>query len=189
MKHLFLSFLAILLMSFNSGEDVEITLSRKHNNHISIATDKLESAHKYYVSVSNMKYNAEAQSLQMTTRFFIDDFEDVLTARADRSVSLGDASQLDDLKPRIARYLEKKLVVKIDDRTQEINYLGAEYEGDQIILYIEIPVAQQPAAIEMSFTAFIELFEDQKNLVHCNINGKRKTLLMHINKKTDSVKF
>lgn len=189
MKYFFLILLATSLLSFKSNETIETTLSRKHNNNNLITSNKLDTTHKYYVSVSNMKYNAEAKSLQMTTRFFIDDFEDILSAREDRKIALGEASELDGVKQIIARYLDKKLVVKTDDTTQEINYLGAEYEGDQIILYIEIPISQQPKAIEMSFTAFLELFEDQKNLVHCNIAGKRKTLLMHLNKKTDSVKF
>jgi len=189
MKYILLILITASLLSFNSSEDGVTTLSRKHNNHSSIATEKLNDVHKYYVSVSNMEYNAEAKSLQMTTRFFIDDFEDVLTDRSDQKISLGDVSELSDLKLTIAGYLERKITIKTDGINQNINYLGAEYESDQIILYIEIPVSQQPKTIEMSFTAFTELFEEQKNLVHCKIDGKRKTLLMHINKKTDFVKF
>ncbi len=189
MHHTLISLLAISLLSFNGVKDDKITLSRKQHNQNIITLNETSVDHKYYVSVSNMKYNAEAKSLQMTTRFFIDDFEDILSAREEREISLGNSSELKDLKPVITGYLLNKLQIKTDDVSQDIDFLGAEYEADQIILYIEIPVEQQPREIEMSFTAFFELFEDQKNLVHCKIGDKRKTLLMHSNKKTDSVKF
>jgi len=41
----------------------------------------------------------------------------------------------------------------------------------------------------MKFTAFQELFEDQKNMVHLKIKGKRGTLLMTKDKQTDFLKL
>lgn len=188
MKMVMTCIVACNFLNISVNNDVDVTLSRKHNNHKHVI-NQIDSTHKYYVSVSTVEYSEKAMSLQMITRFFIDDFEDVLAARTDRDIKLGESSELKALQPVITRYLEKKLIVKTDGKNKKINYLGAEYEGDQIVLYTEIPVEQPPQEIEMSFTAFLELFEDQKNLVHCKINGQRKTLLMHLNKKIDSVKF
>lgn len=145
--------------------------------------------HKYYISVSNATYSKEAKSVQMITRFFIDDLEDVINARISNPIKLGDKSTIQDVYPYLKDYLNKKLQVKIDGKNTIPNFLGAEYESDQIVLYIEIPAEDVPEEITMKFNAFIELFEEQKNLVHLKINGKRKTMLFDINKSTDSVKF
>ncbi len=145
--------------------------------------------HKYYISVSNATYSKEAKSVQMITRFFIDDLEDVINARISNPIKLGDKSTIQDVYPYLKDYLNKKLQVKIDGKNTMPNFLGAEYESDQIVLYIEIPAEDIPEEITMKFNAFIELFEEQKNLVHLKINGKRKTMLFDINKSTDSVKF
>ncbi|AGC77099.1 hypothetical protein LX97_01839 [Nonlabens dokdonensis] len=145
--------------------------------------------HKYYISVSNATYSKEAKSVQMITRFFIDDLEDVINSRITNPIKLGDKSTIQDVYPHLKDYLDKKLQVKINGKTSIPSFLGAEYESDQIVLYIEIPSEKMPETISMKFNAFLELFEDQKNLVHMKINGIRRTLLFDKNKSTDSVKF
>ncbi|WP_298950317.1 DUF6702 family protein [uncultured Nonlabens sp.] len=161
--------------------DVELSRFRESENNNDL--------HKYYISVSNVTYSESAKSLQMITRFFIDDLEDVLNSRIETPVVLGDDATIEDLYPLIKSYLNKKLEVKINDQVSSINFLGAEYEGDQIALYIEIPAIQAPIEVSMKFNAFLELFEEQKNLVHLKINGERRTLLMDKNKGSDTVKF
>lgn len=145
--------------------------------------------HKYYISVSNATYSEESKSLQMITRFFIDDLEDVLNARIQNPIELGDVATIEDIYPYLKGYLAKKLEVEINGVNSVPSFLGAEYEGDQIVLYIELPSEKIPSTVSMKFTAFLELFEEQKNLVHLKIDGKRRTLLMDKNKGSDTVKF
>lgn len=161
------------------SEDVELRFRESVTN----------TAHKYYLSVSNVTYNKKAEALQMTSRFFIDDLENVLSQRTDETILLTESGSLEKHKKLISSYFRTKLRVKVDGELTPINYLGAEVENDQLVLYIEIPAMVEPSQIEMRFTALIELFEDQKNMVHLKIKGVRKTLLMNKDKKTDSVKF
>lgn len=145
--------------------------------------------HKYYISVSNATYSKSAKSVQMVTRFFIDDLEDVINSRIQDPIELGNDATIQDIYPHLESYLAKKLEVKINGIDSTPSFLGAEYEGDQIVLYIELPSDKMPTTVSMKFTAFLELFEEQKNLVHMKINGKRRTLLMDKNKSSDTVKF
>jgi hypothetical protein len=145
--------------------------------------------HKYYISVSNATYSKSAQSVQMVTRFFIDDLEDVLNARIQEPIELGNKSTIEEVYPLLKKYLAKKLEVQINGGNSIPNFIGAEYEGDQIVLYIELPSKNIPEEVTMRFNAFLELFEGQKNLIHMNINGERRTLLIDKNKRTDTAKF
>ena len=145
--------------------------------------------HKYYVSVSNVKYSEKARALQMTTRFFIDDLQEVLNARYENQVELGVEEELTEHTPSIQKYLSAKFDVNLDRTKSEPNLLGAEYEGDQIILYIEFPALKKPAVIDMEFNAFYEVFEEQKNLIHFKINNQRKTMVLERGKPDDTVKF
>ncbi|WP_292889640.1 DUF6702 family protein [Nonlabens sp.] len=145
--------------------------------------------HKYYISVSNATYSKNAKSVQMVTRFFIDDMEDVLNSRMENPIALGDKSSIDQVYPLLKSYITQKLEVQIDGVNAIPSFIGAEYESDQIVLYIELPSPKMPEVITMRFNAFIELFEEQKNLVHMKIGGERRSLLMDKNKLTDTVKF
>ena len=44
------------------------------------------SIHKYYLSVTDLTYNEEAQSIQIITRLFYDDLEAVIQERYDTDV-------------------------------------------------------------------------------------------------------
>ena len=44
--------------------------------------------HKYYISVTQINYIEDKQSVQITARIFIDDFENILRARYDKSITL-----------------------------------------------------------------------------------------------------
>lgn len=145
--------------------------------------------HKYYLSVSNVTYSSKAQALQMTTRFFIDDLEDVLSEQSQKKLVLNNNQDILDNKAVLASYLEKKLELTVDNVKRNIIYLGGEIENDQVVLYIEIPVSKEPTSVTMKFTAFQELFEEQKNMVHFKLQGKRVTLLMTKEKQTDSLKL
>jgi len=148
-----------------------------------------QTAHKYYLSVSNVKYNAKVGALQMTSRFFIDDLEKALSARVEKEIVFTQEGSLERYKSLINDYFNAKLRVKVDGEIIPISYLGSELENDQIVLYIEINVEQEPSEIEMRFTALLELFEEQKNMVHLKVKAQRKTLLMDVTKKIDLVKF
>ncbi len=145
--------------------------------------------HKYYLSVSNVTYSKKANALQMISRFFIDDLEDVLNERLSQKVTLGNPEGLEELKPILDRYISKRLTATVDGQDVVPVVLGAEYDNDQIIVYIEMPSLQQPQQVEMSYKALFELFPDQKNLVHFKIAGQRKSLLNTRETPIERVKF
>jgi hypothetical protein len=165
----------VLLVSFSKMNDAAVS----SNNNL----------HKYYVSVSNATYSKSDKSVQMVSRFFIDDMEDVLNSRMENPIVLGDKAAIEEVYPLLKSYIAKKLEVQINGVTSIPSFIGAEYESDQIVLYIELPSPKMPKVIMMQFNAFTELFEEQKNLVHMKINGVRRSLLMDKNKLTDTVKF
>jgi len=140
--------------------------------------DPNESDHKYYVSVSNVKYSKKAGAMQMVTRFFIDDLERVLNARNVKQVTLGEKDEIENHYDAIQKYLDLKLVTEINGQKVQSKLLGAEYEIDQIALYIEFTPTAQPITVTMEFSAFYEVFEEQKNLIHFKINDQRKTMIL-----------
>ncbi|QJP33390.1 hypothetical protein F0365_02685 [Nonlabens sp. Ci31] len=189
---------AILLVSFSNMEDTKVSSNiDKDVEPLPFSFDEIRTTgksennnlHKYYISVSNATYSKSAKSMQMVTRFFIDDMEDVLNSRIENPIVLGDKSTIEEVYPLLKSYIAKKLEVQINGVNSIPSFIGAEYESDQIVLYIELPSPKMPKVITMRFNAFIELFEEQKNLVHMKINGVRRSLLMDKNKLTDTVKF
>ena len=134
--------------------------------------------HKYYLSVTDLEYNEEEASLQMITRLFYDDLEDALRERYDETIIVDATSDQDLLDNYIKKYLQKKLKITVNGETRELSYLGKEYEDDYVVCYIEIKEVSSIKTVEIENTLLMDAFTEQKNMVHTDILGKKKSLLL-----------
>lgn len=145
--------------------------------------------HKYYLSVTDLKYNEEEKSIQMITRLFYDDLEEVLQERYDETILVDKTTDQDKLDRYIARYFKAKLEIKVNGKLQEINYLGKEYEDDYIVCYLEVIDIEFINELEIKSTLLMDLFTEQKNMVHTDILGKKKSLLLQEGNDKALLKF
>ncbi|SKB66590.1 hypothetical protein SAMN05660776_2384 [Salegentibacter holothuriorum] len=146
-------------------------------------------AHEFYLSVTEIEYNNEKQSLQIITRVFIDDFEDVLNERYGSDLQLSEEAEEGEVAENISKYLKQKLRLQVNGEELQLNYLGKEYDADQLILYIEVENLAPFNKIEVSNEILTDLFDDQKNVVHVKVNGKTKSLLLMRKQETEKLTF
>jgi hypothetical protein len=143
-----------------------------------IGVSSFTAFHKFYVSVTEIEYNEKAQSLQIISRVFTDDFENVLKKRYGKDLRLEEGNETPQIASFIQEYLEQKLQIKVDNKPVEIRYLGKEYENDVLLLYIEVPEIHAFQKIAVSNYVLMDLFQEQKNLVHVEYGGKTKSLVL-----------
>ncbi len=146
-------------------------------------------AHKFYVSVTEIEYNEKAESLQIISRVFIDDMEDLLQTRYDKNIRLGKNNESTSVPKYLNKYLNEKIEVKIDGKLTEIKYLGKEYEDDMLLLYLEVPKVSYFKKIEIKNAILTDMFSEQKNLVHVNYKGSTKSLILNKAKQEDVLNF
>ena len=135
-------------------------------------------AHKYYLSVTDIAYNKEEASLQIITRLFYDDLEDVLRERYSEDLTVDATSNQEELDVYIKKYLKRKIKITVDGEEKTLSYLGKEYEDDYVVCYIEITDIPSIQTLELENTLLMDAFAEQKNMVHTDILGKKKSLLL-----------
>ena len=134
--------------------------------------------HKYYISVTQIEYVGEKQSVQIISRIFTDDFEKVLRERYDESITL-DANKNETLiDSYIEKYLSEKIKIKIDGKDCQFKYLGKELDVDVVKVYLEIEGVKAISSFKITNKLLFDLFKDQKNMVKLNINSKKKSYLL-----------
>ena len=146
-------------------------------------------AHEFYLSVTEIEYNNEKQSLQIITRVFIDDFEDMLNERYGADLQLSEEAEEGAVAENISKYLKQKLRLQVNGEELQLNYLGKEYDTDQLILYIEVEDLAPFKKIEVTNEILTDLFDDQKNVVHVKVNDKTKSLLLMRHQETEKLTF
>ena len=145
--------------------------------------------HKYYISVTQVDYVQQKQSVQITTRIFIDDFEKVLRERYNENVVLAGKKETKEVNQYIEAYLRSKMKVRINDNDMNFIFIGKEYDVDIIQCYIEIQNVQQINSIEITNEVLFDLFEDQQNMIKTKINSKQKSFLLNQNNKIAVLNF
>ena len=135
--------------------------------------------HKYYVSVSEVNYVKEEQAVQIITRLYIDDFEAILKQRYDEKASLINTSEVSSLTMSyIKKYFKKKFVITINGEKKAFNFIGKEFEDDMILCYIEVPNIESIKTIKIENSLLFDLTEDQQNMIHFDVNGKKKSFIL-----------
>ncbi|MFS4483785.1 DUF6702 family protein [Hyunsoonleella sp. 2307UL5-6] len=133
--------------------------------------------HKYYISNTQIEYVKDVKSVQIITRIFIDDLENVLKERYDESLTFDNenATAIDDY---LEKYLGEKLNIKIDDKTVKLRFLGKEIDMGIVKCYLEIENIKHISKIEITNEILFDLFEEQQNIIKLNINSKKKSYVL-----------
>lgn len=137
-------------------------------------------AHKFYVSVTNINYSEETAAFQVTTRIFIDDFEKVLKERYDVQLGLATDRESDASDRFMEKYLRAKFAVEIDGQPVAFDFLGKKYDNDVAICYIEIPkvMLDEAKTLTVQNEILTDIFEEQKNIVHVKWKGNKKSFVL-----------
>ncbi|MCD2260295.1 DUF6702 family protein [Psychroserpens luteolus] len=134
-------------------------------------------AHKYYVSVTQVSYVKEKKAVQIISRIDIADLELTLQERYDESIKMTSVDEKPIVDEYVKKYLNQKIEIKINTREVAFNYIGKEYDNDIVVCYLEIENIDKITTIEMSNTVLFDAFPKQKNVVKTKINSKVNNLI------------
>ncbi|MBT8289138.1 MAG: peptidase E [Flavobacteriaceae bacterium] len=136
------------------------------------------SLHKFYVSVTQVEFIPEKESIQIISRIFIDDFERLLNERYDESLVLASGNESPLVDVYTERYMKEKISILIDGKQRQLSFIGKEYEDDIMFAYLEIEDVIEINSFEISNEILFELFDEQQNIVRTTINDKRKSFIL-----------
>ena len=135
-------------------------------------------AHKYYFSVTQADYDAKSKSLKIVTRVFYDDLQKVFQERYDKSIRVDASYDQQKLDGYIKRYFEQKFIVTVNGEERSIHYLGHKDEVDYVVCFIEVENIKNLKTVSIENTLLMDLFPDQKNVVHLHAGTTKKSFLL-----------
>jgi len=145
--------------------------------------------HKYYISMTKIKYVQEERSVQITMRFFIDDLEKTLNNRFKKDFKLANSDELKETDKLLNFYLQQKYDIIINEQTVEYTYIGKEYENDVVFIYLEATDIDNINSIEVKNSMLLETFEEQQNFIKLYMNNQVKTMVLIRGNDKEMLKF
>ena len=132
--------------------------------------------HKFYLSVTQMEFDADKNRITAISRVFVDDLEETLRQRYDVHLALGTDREDAMASFYISRYVEQKLIVEMNNQPLKFTFAGFTYQNDQIVLLSEFSVIPSDEyEIKVTNALIADAYSEQQNLVHFRMNQKKQS--------------
>jgi hypothetical protein len=145
------------------------------------------SAHKYYLSLTQITFKPASKTVQVIINVFMDDIETALNSDYKIDLQLTTKKELENNDVYFNKYLKEKIHFKVDGIAKEFTYLGKEYDADLIYFYLEIENINQLKTLEITNNILTKHFPQQQNMTKCKLGEKHKSILL--TKKENSATF
>ncbi|MFL0206696.1 DUF6702 family protein [Aquirufa sp. 2-AUSEE-184A6] len=136
----------------------------------------LPDLHPFHSSVTEMSYNQKDQSWEISIRLFQDDLEQSVSSAIAKKYRMipGDEASEKELDTYLRKHFRFHAGKQI---STPYRWLGTEQQQDAIWVYLEIPTTSDLAGSYLENSIFLEIFEDQTNLVQWASAGQKKSYL------------
>ncbi|RYZ27517.1 MAG: hypothetical protein EOO10_12475 [Chitinophagaceae bacterium] len=131
--------------------------------------------HPFYVSVTEINQNAAEKSLEISCKFFADDFEQTLEKAYKTQLDISSDKDKAFFDKFIPDYIAKHFGLTVDGKPVKLNYVGYEKEKESVYCYFELTSTPNVKRLDITSNLLYELTQEQINIMHITVNGKRQS--------------
>lgn len=131
--------------------------------------------HPYHVGSVEFNYNSTSSTFEITGRFFLDDTENALKKKFGGNAVFHDSRSKAMLQQNLKIYCEEHLKLKVDTQFIKLHFLGFEEDSEAVQIYLESAPVKNPKKVETAVSFLYNLFDDQINIIHIIVDGKRQS--------------
>ena len=148
--------------------------------------------HEFHMSKCQIEFNSKEKAVQISMHIFIDDLEEALRNQGSGKLFIGTEKETDTAEDYLYAYLKNHFQLKVNDQAMEYEFIGKETSEDlqAIWCYLEITDIETVSNIVVENNVLMELFADQKNIIHIMMpNKKQGYFILEKGKSSDKANF
>ncbi|MBK9592800.1 MAG: hypothetical protein IPO32_15330 [Crocinitomicaceae bacterium] len=147
-------------------------------------------AHSYYVSTSNMEYNAQTETIDVSIKTTAHDFEHILETKYNLRIHIETIADSSEIGLYIQAYLSENFTIKSNDVQATMKYIGKEVTlRDELFFFISFSGLKNPKTIQIKNTLLFTEFTQQQNIVHYKLGDLSKSVTLVASKPEAELKF
>jgi hypothetical protein len=145
--------------------------------------------HPFYISLTEIRYNANNESLEIAQKIFWDDLEVALGDQYQSKVDFLNPSDRNALEAMAKSYLLDQNEITVNGKKVKLKYLGFEIEEEAAWFYLESEKVELPKQVEVYNNILIQHFEGQQNIINFYVDRKPKSLILYKGRENGVLKF
>ncbi len=131
--------------------------------------------HPFYVAVTEVTQNAAEKSLEVSCKFFADDFEETLQKAYKTPLDITAAKDKGNFDRFIPDYISRHLSLFADGKPVKLSYIGFEKDKESVYCYFEVLNTPSVKQVQATNTLLHDFKNEQINIMHVTVNGKRQS--------------
>jgi len=145
--------------------------------------------HPFYIGVTEITHLSKSQEYEVTAKLFVEDLENVLSRQLKTVVHLGDAAKHTQYDRLVSAYVQQHLSVVADGKTVSLRFLGFEVDKESVYCYFDAGPAAAPKQVQVRNSLLHDFIDQQINIVHVTVNGKRQSTKLNYPEKSAGFQF
>ena len=166
-------FFCVLVLGLAPVHPVQTKALPNHSPESDVRLDNL--LHPLHLSSMDINYTTKGGTLEISCRLFTDDMEDALKKQFQVPADLSAPAKHQAMDVLLKKYIALHLRFQANGKAVALNYLGFEKDREAVIVYVESAPIKSLKKLEVYNTLMYDLFNDQTNIMHVVVNGKRKS--------------
>ncbi len=143
---------------------------------ISYSGRPVPDVHPYHVSATEIEYIAGERKVEISSRIFTDDFEAVLSKLYKARIDFSNAAMKKEMNEWVKKYISTHLIVRSAGKGVPLTLFGWEQDHEAINVYTTAIFDKfDTKNITVENTILYDQFDDQLNIIHFIVEGKRKS--------------
>jgi hypothetical protein len=145
--------------------------------------------HPFYVSVTEIAHNKQERSLEVSCKIFIDDLEGIIKQNYKKGINLSDEKKQAENGGYINDYISKHLKLAADGKALQLSFVGFEKDSEAVFCYFEVVPISSIKNLDIENSLLQDFTDQQINIMHVTVNGKRQSHKLDFPNKKVSFSF
>ncbi|MRG46028.1 hypothetical protein GFS24_12945 [Chitinophaga sp. SYP-B3965] len=131
--------------------------------------------HPFYLSVTEIRHNADHKTLEISCRIFADDLENTLKKQSHTTFDIIKPQNRATVDSLISRYIAKHLQITVDGKVLAPRYLGYKIEEEAAWCFLEVSGVATVKKLDLKDDILYEQHESQSHMIHVIVHDKRQS--------------
>jgi len=131
--------------------------------------------HPFYVSITSVDYNEQAQRVEISSRIFYDDLETALKDGRGHKIDLINPTDKPAIDSLLASYFRNHFGLAVNGKPVSLHYVGYKIEEDVAWCFLEATGVADVERLSINNRLLFDHFPKQSNIMHVTAYGKRKS--------------
>lgn len=149
----------------------------------------LSALHPFHIAVTEVNHNSKEKSLEISCKFFADDFEQTIEKNYKTPLDIAAGKDKPLFDKYIPDYINRHLMFTVDGKPVKLNYVGYQKDKEAAHCFFSVANIVSVKSLDIANDLLHDFTNDQINIMHITINGRRQSITLNYPAAKASFRF